>query len=89
MDQGKEIFQGVNSAAAVAIGTDRLSAVDFSGTILVDDVSDDDWVGAVFSFQDTQNFYVMHASKDQSNQGPWKIVRVKSNDTTSLASGML
>ena len=78
----------------MAIGTDRLSAVDFSGTILVDDVSDDDWVGAVFSFQDTHNFYVMFASKHQSNpevttKSPWKIVRVKTNDLASLPSGML
>ena len=79
----------MNSAAALAIGTDRLSAVDFSGTILVDNVSDDDWVGAVFSFQDTQNFYVAFASKYQSDQGPWKIVRVKTNDLASLPSGML
>ena len=79
----------MNSATAVAIGTARLSAVDFSGTIRVDGSSDNDWVGAVFSFQDTQNFYVMYASKHQSGQGPWRIVKVKENAFSTVASGML
>ena len=30
-DEGKEIWQGLNSRAAIAIGKARLSAVDFSG----------------------------------------------------------
>ena len=79
----------MNSAAAVAIGTARLSAVDFSGLLMVDATGDNDFVGFVFSFQDTHNFYVVYASKHGSNQGPWKIVRVKTNDLASLPSGML
>ena len=86
-DEGKEIWQGVNSAAAVAIGTARLSSVDFSGLILVDD-SDNDFVGFVFSFQDSSNFYVVYSSKDKSNQGPWKIVRVESTNLGGLEPGM-
>ena len=88
-DQGKEIWQGVNSAAAVAIGRARLSAVDFSGIILVDSDVDNDFVGFVFSFQDTHNFYVVYASKHGSNQGPWKIVRVASTDLSQLENGMI
>ena len=88
-DEGKEIWQGVNSAAAVAIGTARLSAVDFSGLILVDATGDNDFVGFVFSFQDTHNFYVVYASKHGSNQGPWKIVRVQSTDLSKLEWGMI
>ena len=49
--------------------------------------TDNDFVGFVFSFQDTHNFYVVYASKQNSNQGPWKIVRVKSTDLTKLESG--
>ena len=79
----------MNSAAAVAIGTARLSSVDFSGLILVDSDLDNDFVGFVFSFQNTHNFYVVYGSKHGSNQGPWKIVRVESNNLTSLESGML
>ena len=79
----------MNSAAAVAIGTARLSAVDFSGLILVDATTDNDFVGFVFSFQDTHNFYVVYASKHGSNQGPWKIVRVQSTDLSKLEWGMI
>jgi hypothetical protein len=73
----------------VAIGTARLSAVDFSGLILVNATGDNDFVGFVFSFQDTHNFYVVYASKDGSNQGPWKIVRVQSTDLSKLEFGMI
>jgi len=83
-DQGHEIWQGLNSRGSVAIGSDRLSSMDFSGTIFVDTTSDDDWVGFVFGFQDTSNFYAVFSSRNEtwngnpSTQGPWKIVRVKS-----------
>ena len=86
-DDGKEIWQGLNSRAAVAIGKDRLSAVDFSGTIFVETDSDDDFVGFVFSFQDNSNFYVVYSAKDSNvgNQGPWRIVRVASETGPSTA----
>ena len=77
-DEGKEIWQGENSIGGIAIGKQRLSAMNFSGTIFVEDEGDDDWVGFVFSFQDTSNFYVVYSSKIGSNQGPWKIVQVNS-----------
>ena len=73
----------------MAIGTARLSAVDFSGLILVDSHVDNDFVGFVFSFQDTHNFYVVYGSKHGSNQGPWKIVRVESTYLYNLENGML
>ena len=79
----------------MAIGTARLSAVDFSGLILVDSHGDNDFVGFVFSFQDTNNFYVVYASNNEKfkngtewNQGPWKIVRVESTDLSQL-EGMI
>ena len=84
-DGGKEIWQGVNSIGAIAIGQDRLSAMDFSGTIFVDTHTDNDFVGFVFSFQDTKNFFVVYASKHNSNQGAWKIVRVASTTGPSRA----
>ena len=75
----------------MAIGKARLSSVDFSGLILIEDTSDDDFVGFVFSFQDSSHFYVVYSSRDQSlgtNQGPWKIVRVASTNSAGLTSGM-
>ena len=50
--------------------------------------TDNDFIGFVFSFQDTHNFYVVYGSKQGSGQGPWKIVRVASTDLTKLESGM-
>ena len=79
-DGGKEIWQGLNSvgAIAIAIGQDRISAMDVSRTIYEENTGDNDLVGFVFSFQDTSNFYVVYSSKHDSKQGPWKIVRVNS-----------
>ena len=71
----------------MAIGTDRLSSVDFSGLMLTEN-SDNDFFGFVFSFQDSRNFYVVYSSKDGSNQGPWKIVRVESTNLGGLEPGM-
>ena len=50
-DEGKEIFQGVNSAPGIAVGDIKFGDVDYSGTMYVSDIYDDDWIGAVFSFQ--------------------------------------
>ena len=71
----------------MAIGTARLSSVDFSGLTLTED-SDNDFIGFVFSFQDSSNFYLVYSSKSESNQGPWKIVRVKSTNPGGLEPGM-
>ncbi len=71
----------------MAIGTARLSSVDFSGLMLTED-SDNDFFGFVFSFQDSSNFYVVYSSKSGSNQGPWKIVRVESTNLGGLEPGM-
>ena len=71
----------------MAIGTDRLSSVDFSGLMLTEN-SDNDFFGFVFSFQDSRNFYVVYSSMDGSNQGPWKIVRVESTYLGGLEPGM-
>ena len=89
----KNIYSSLYSAAAVAIGTARLSAVDFSGLVMVDKPKkggweDNDFIGFVFSFQDTHNFYVVYGSKQGSGQGPWKIVRVASTDLTKLELGI-
>ena len=67
---------------SIGIGKDRLSAVDFFGTMMVDTHSDDDFIGFVFSYQDSSNFYVVYSAKTKGRypirQGPWRIVRVAS-----------
>ena len=50
-DEGKEIFQDVNSSPGVAIGDTKFSEVQYEGTFFIHDKNDDDWVGAVFAFQ--------------------------------------
>jgi len=77
-DEGKEIVQKINSSPEVAIGKTRLAAMEFEGTMFVACCIDDDWIGSVFSFQDTSNFYLFMSSKANSNQGPWQIKRVSS-----------
>lgn len=74
----------------MAIGAARLSSVNFSGLLLIEDTTDDDFVGFVFSFQDSSHFYAVYSSRDKSigtNQGPWKIVRVASTNPGGLTSG--
>ena len=43
-NDGKEIFQAINSSPGVAIGEAKLSAVDFEGTMYVGAGGDDDWI---------------------------------------------
>ena len=50
--------------AAVAVGKERFSDVDYSGIMWVEDVYDDDYLGFVFSYQDSSNFYVCYSPKD-------------------------
>ena len=71
----------------MAIGTTRLSSVDFSGLMFTESY-DNDFFGFVFSFQDSRNFYVVYSSMDGSIQGPWKIVRVESTNLGDLEPGM-
>ena len=56
-DEGREIFQSVNSAPGIAIGGPSLAGVEFEGTFYMSSVGlswlDNDWVGAIFAFQVT------------------------------------
>ena len=54
-DEGKEIWQALNSNAGIAIGDAMLSGVEFEGTFYVTNTGDNDHVGVVFSFQVKRN----------------------------------
>lgn len=57
-DEGKEIYQGVNSSPGVAVGDTRFSDVDYDGTFFIHKNWDNDWVGVVFSFQVNYNSFM-------------------------------
>ncbi|XP_078036691.1 cartilage oligomeric matrix protein-like isoform X2 [Augochlora pura] len=62
-NEGAEIKQLLNSDPGLAIGPDTLSSVDFDGTFYINDNSDDDFVGFVFSYQSNRKFYVVSWKK--------------------------
>ena len=67
-DNGKQIKQTVNSLATLAIGDDVFNNVRFTGSLFVEDTSDNDVVGLVLNYQDNKNFYVVTAAKQDSGQ---------------------
>ncbi|XP_032681170.1 cartilage oligomeric matrix protein [Odontomachus brunneus] len=66
---GAEIQQLINSDPGIAIGPDILSGVDYEGTFYIDDDTDDDYVGFVFSYQDNRRFYIVAWKRE--NQVYW------------------
>ncbi|XP_016843486.1 cartilage oligomeric matrix protein isoform X2 [Nasonia vitripennis] len=56
---GSEIYQTMNSDPGIAVGLDSFSGVDFEGTFFVNTDIDDDYVGFVFSYQNTRQFYTV------------------------------
>merc|ERR1712180_498402 len=58
-NEGKEILQKLNSAPGVAIGADKLSGVDFQGTLYVSTKNtDNDWI---FFYQNFINLILSNA----------------------------
>jgi len=88
-NEGKEILQKTNSAPGIAIGSTQMAGMDFEGTFYVGphELLDNDFIGFIFSFQDSSNFYLVMSARDDRDlvncqgpchQGNWQIKRVGS-----------
>lgn len=80
MLQGTEVQQNLNSDPALLVGYDTFSSVEYSGTLYVDTVVDDDYVGIVFNYQSNRRF--MLVSWKQSTQSYWN------SDTAAASAGL-
>lgn len=66
-NKGSELVQKANSAPGIVVGYEFFGGVDFEGEFYVDTEVDDGFIGFVFGYQDSSNFYiVMWKRTDQS-----------------------
>ncbi|XP_061737810.1 thrombospondin-3a [Nerophis ophidion] len=82
LNQGMEIVQTTNSDPGLAIGYTAFNGVDFEGTFHVNTVTDDDYAGFVFAYQDSSSFYAVMWK--QTQQEYWQATPFHALATAAL-----
>ncbi|XP_061462839.1 thrombospondin-3 [Rhineura floridana] len=82
LNQGMEIVQTMNSDPGLAVGYTAFNGVDFEGTFHVNTITDDDYAGFIFAYQDSASFYVVMWK--QTEQTYWQATPFRADAAPSL-----